>query len=203
MFNSGENYSTAILYIVGFFFFLLIMVWLFHSHKELSIVTPQFVYQSLKSGENIVLVNVLSDNYKSKITINGVNDNRSMTLRDFNTQIVDNNNKIPSNISRVIIYCATWSCDAAKKYYKKLVKNNVNVSKVLYYVGGIHEWASYSQINGSVFTFNSTETGNKLTTEEVNKLLKDTAHDYFVDHVLPESYVKKISVDGKSFKDHL
>ena len=111
--------------------------------KEVEIVPPQFVYNILENtDENVLLVNVLSNKMKYKITLKGKNDKRSLSLQEFEKLLMDNNNNIPKDVKKVIIYCASWSCNGAKNYYKELIKRNINVDKVVDYIGSIHEWAS-------------------------------------------------------------
>ena len=51
--------------------------------KEVEVVTPQFVYGALNSDENIILVNVLSDKLQYKITIDGINNVKSLSKFEF------------------------------------------------------------------------------------------------------------------------
>ena len=38
---------------------------------------------------------------------------------------------------------------------------------------------------------------------EVNEIINNTAHDYFVENVLKEGYIKNISLKGSNFKKYL
>ncbi len=174
------------------------------SNPEVEIVTPHFVYQALNNKKNkIILVNVLSDKMKYKMTLNGFNDPRSLSKQEFEDLLKKNNNQIPKGIDKVIIYCAGWSCSGAKNYYKKMIENGINVEKVVDYIGATHEWATYADITPSVFTFHSIVTNQVLNTNEVRDIRLNTAHDYFVDNVLPNGYIKQISKQGKDFKNYL
>ena len=102
-----------------------------------------------------------------------------------------NNNSIPEDIDKVLIYCASWSCNGAKNYYKELIKKNVNVNKIVDYIGSIHEWASYSKIKPSIFTFNSTESGNPLPLSNVTEIFKNTGHGYYIDNVMEDKFLKQ------------
>jgi hypothetical protein len=167
--------------------------------KEVEIVPPQFVYNILENtNENVLLVNVLSDKMKYKITLKGKNDKRSLSLQEFEKLLKDNNNNIPKDVKKVIIYCASWSCNGAKNYYKELIKRNINVDKVVDYIGSIHEWASYSKIKPDIFTFNSTENNKPLILNKVTEIFKNTAHGYLIDNVLEDGYIKDISKNGKN-----
>lgn len=174
------------------------------TNYKVKIVTPQFVYHALKSKEKIYLVNVLSDKMKYKITLNGKNKNKSMSKKQFETILKNNGNKIPDDVKSVILYCASWSCHGAKNYFKELINKGVHTSKVVDYIGAIHEWASYAKINPEVFTFHSTKKNkNLLNSEQIDEIIKNTAHGYFVDNVLQDKYLKKISEKGKIFIDNL
>lgn len=167
-------------------------------------VPPQFVYNSLiNPNEKILLVNTLSDKMKYKITLNGKNDKRSLSKKQFEDILMKNNNSIPEDIDKVIIYCASWSCNGAKNYYKELIKKNVNVNKVVDYIGSIHEWASYSKIKPNIFTFNSTESGNPLPLSKVTEVFKNTGHGYYIDNVMNDNFLKQKSINGKNmFKNN-
>jgi hypothetical protein len=169
-------------------------------YKKVKIVPPQFVYNALNNKDkNILLVNTLSDTdgMKYKITLNGNNDERSLSKKQFEDLLLKNNNMIPKDIDMVVIYCASWSCNGAKNYYKELVDKHINVEKVVDYVGSIHEWASYAKLKPSVFGFNSLENGNPLILSKVTEIFKNTAHNYYIDNVMKDEYLKQNSIDGK------
>ena len=208
------NYTNIILIIIALYFFKNITtskVPIYVSNKpevEVNIVTPQFVYQALNNKiNNIILVNVLSDKMKYKITLNGFNDPRSLSKREFEKLLKKNNNQIPDSIDKVIIYCASWSCNAAKNYHNRLFKelkdNDVNIKKIVDYIGGIHEWSTYADITPSIFSFHSTETNQVLNHNQVRDIRLDTAHDYFVNNVLQPGYIKNVSKQKNDFKNYL
>jgi hypothetical protein len=202
------NFTHIILIIIALYFFKNMATSkdpiFVPNQPEVEIVTPHFVYQALnQKNSKIILVNVLSDKMKYKITLNGFNDPRSLSKQDFEDLLKKNNNQIPDGIDKVIIYCASWSCSGAKNYYKNLIKQGVNVEKVVDYIGAIHEWATYADITPSVFTYHSTVTNQVLNTNEVRDIRLYTAHDYFVDNVLADGYLKNLSQKGKEFKSYL
>ena len=194
--------NKKITLILLIFLVIFIFVFLLMNEKEIpkvKIVPPQFVFNTLNNeDEKILLVNVLSDKMKYKITLNGDNDNRSLSKKEFEDLLKENNNKVPEDIKSVIIYCASWSCNGAKNYYKELIDKNVNVDKIVDYIGAIHEWASYSLINSDIFTFNSTENNERLSSEEVLDIFKNTAHTYYIDNVMEDKFLKNKSLDGKN-----
>lgn len=202
------NFTHIILIIIALYFFKNIVKSktpiVVSSNQEVDIVTPHFVYQALNNKKSkIILVNVLSDKMKYKMTLNGFNDPRSLSKQDFEDLLKNNNNQIPDGIDKVIIYCASWSCSGAKNYYKNLIKQGVNVKKVVDYIGAIHEWATYAEITPSVFTFHSTVTNQVLNSNEVREIRLNTSHDYFVENVLPDAYLKQVSLKGMDFKLYL
>ena len=167
---------------------------------EMKIVPPQFVFNALSNDEEkILLVNTLSDkeNMNYKITLNGKNDERSLSKQQFEDFLLENNNKIPDNIDRIILYCASWSCNGAKNYYKELFDRKINLEKVVDYVGSIHEWASYSKIFPSTFTFHNNDNNRQLIFTQINQIFENTAHNYFIDNVMTDQYLKVNSNDGK------
>ena len=88
--------------------------------SEVEVCPPHFVYGALNNKKlNIIFVNVLSDKLKYKIKLNGFNDSRSLSKKEFENLLNRNNNQIPDSISKVVLYCASWSCSGAKNYYKR------------------------------------------------------------------------------------
>jgi len=167
-------------------------------HKaELVKVAPQYVYGVLSEKDaNVLLVNVLSDKMPYKITLNGINDKRSLSKAEFEKYLSDNNNVI--DVDNVVIYCAGWSCGAAKNYYNDLISRNIDVTKILDYEGAIHEWTCYSKIKPNIFTFNSIDTSSPI---DASQLLKDTSHKYYVEHY--DNDAKEISMKYLNFADNL
>lgn len=164
---------------------------------KLTKVAPQYVYGVLSEKDaNVLLVNVLSDKMPYKITLNGANDKRSLSKAEFERYLEENGNVI--GVDNVVIYCAGWSCGAAKNYYNDLAERNIDVTKVLDYEGAIHEWACYSKIRPSVFTFNSIESKSPI---DASKLLKDTSHKYYVEHY--DNDAKELSMKYLNFADNL
>ncbi len=196
------------IFIIGLLVLFLILVLYSNYKKEdttvnkMKIVPPQFVYNVLSNKDKkVLLVNTLSDNEKMRyrITVNGENDERSISKQQFEDLLLQNNNMIPKDIDIVVLYCASWSCNGAKNYYKSLVDRKINVDKVVDYVGSIHEWASYSPRYFGTFTFHSldTEIRNQLLLSQVYEIFEDTSHTYYIDNVMKDKYLKDNSVEGK------
>jgi hypothetical protein len=197
------------IFIIGLLVLFLIVV-LYSNYKkeepvvnEMKIVPPQFVYNVLNNKDKkVLLVNTLSDNEKMRyrITVNGENDERSISKQQFEDLLLQNNNTIPKDIDIVVIYCASWSCNGAKNYYRDLVERKINVDKVVDYVGSIHEWASYATRYPATFTFHSLDSDirSQLLLSKVYEILQDTAHTYYIDNVMKDDYLKNNSVEGKT-----
>lgn len=195
------------IFIIGLLVLFLVVLFYNNYKKEgtpvnkMKIVPPQFVYNVLNNKDKKVLVvNTLSDNenMKYKITTNGENDERSISKQQFEDLLLQNNNMIPKDIDTVVLYCASWSCNGAKNYYKSLVERKINVDKVVDYMGSIHEWASYSSKYPANFTFHSLKNNNLLIMNQVDTIFRDTAHTYYIDNIMKDEYLKKASVDGKN-----
>jgi len=154
------------------------------SQAEFKIITPQCVFGALKNSESKVLVvNVLSDKMPIFIGVEGPDEQRSISKLAFETLLTQNNNSVPKDVEMVILMCAGWSCGAAKSYFEDLVSRGVDVSKVVDYAGGIHEWCTYSKLNNGVFkVFNLRLPENtnvvELSAEELVALMRGTAHSY-------------------------
>ena len=152
--------------------------------EPFKIVTPQCVYGALKTAESKALVvNVLSDKMPVFVGVEGPNEERSVSKTVFEAMLTKNNGQVPKEINMVILMCAGWSCGAAKNYYNELAERGVNVSKVVDYAGGLHEWCLYNKINKNVFKLFSLrkpeeQNINELSPQEATGLMQGTAHSY-------------------------
>jgi len=106
---------------------------------------------------------------------------RSISKEQFESILKENNGQIPENVGLVYVMCAGWSCSAGTSYYNDLYKRGVDISRVVDYAGGFHEWRLYNRLNSSVFKIyhlSEDEKIRELSTTELNELLKFTAHSY-------------------------
>jgi hypothetical protein len=148
------------------------------------IVTPQCLLGALKSPESRVLVvNVLSEKMPVFIGVESPDESRSISKATFEEIIKKGNGQVPAEVELVVLMCAGWSCSAAKNYCQELHDRGVNISRVVDYAGGLHEWCVYNRLNSSVFKlFHLREEGSNTVSEmspsEVNTLLMNTAHGY-------------------------
>ena len=150
-------------------------------NSKLDSVSPYVMLGSLKNqSEKVVLVNVLSEKIPFLINSKESINNRSITKEQFEKMLEENNNKIPEDISLVILYCASWSCGAAHNYYDSLLQRNINANNIVDYKGALHEWAMYSMIMPSLFTMTNLSTNSDATNEELLELSKGTLHTYLL-----------------------
>lgn len=144
---------------------------------EFKIITPQCVLGALTSNKNILIVNVLSEKMPIYIGYKNPQNEKCISKKVFETMLQNNKGKIPVDVDGVILMCAGWSCGAAKSYFEELVARKVNVDNVVDYAGGIHEWCVYHALNNDFKVFNL-QNSSELSNNELNDLLKNTAHSY-------------------------
>lgn len=149
-------------------------------------VTPQCLLGGLdprNPSANVLVVNVLSEKMPVFIGIEAPDLTKSISKAQFEELLKANNNQVPEKIQLVYLMCAGWSCNAAKNYCAELKERGVNVSRIVDYVGGLHEWCLYNSLSPSIFKlFHLPALGDKaireLSGNEVMDLLKNTAHSY-------------------------
>ena len=132
-------------------------------------ISPYVMLGALKNKEqNVILVNVLAE--KIPFLIN-CNDSQN-TLNMSNTQFEEylNNDPQLKKVDIVILYCASWSCGAAKNYYDKLESKGLPMEKVCDYKGALHEWALYSLVFPELFTISNLTTNQIANNVELKKL---------------------------------
>lgn len=165
---------------------------------ECKIVTPQCVFGALATeGSPVLIVNVLSEKMPVFIGAGKPDEQRSVSKGVFEEMIKQSKGQIPKSVEMVVLMCAGWSCSAAKNYCEDLQKRGVDVSRVVDYAGGLHEWCVYNKLNPQVFKlFNLRKPDEnrvaELSPQEVNKLLSGTAHGYN-NNTLIQSNEKPIS----------
>ena len=140
--------NISILVCVLLIVILLSYYFVFKKKHTCKIITPQCLFGALLNNSRILLVNVLSDKIPVFIGVEKPDPLRSISKSRFE-EILKNNN-IPEDIDLVILMCAGWSCSAAKNYYEELKNRGVNVSRIVDYAGGFHEWCLYNKLNSSL-----------------------------------------------------
>ena len=145
-------------------------------------VSPFVVVGALRENKGkSILVNVLApEKVPIKFTCSRAENLLNFTKDEFEYYLARNNSTIPSEVSIVILYCGSWSCNAAEIYYHELKKRGVGMSKVYDYKGSIHEWAMYSIIYPEKFQVLSYPNYELMNEEELRKLAKDMMHSYLV-----------------------
>ena len=149
-------------------------------------VTPQCLVGGLiprNPSTDILVVNVLSEKMPVFIGVEAPDITKSISKAQFEELLKENNNQVPEKVQLVYLMCAGWSCNAAKNYCAELNERGVNVSRIVDYVGGLHEWCLYNRLSPNIFKlFHLPAVGDKaireLSGSEVMDLLKNTAHSY-------------------------
>ena len=97
-------------------------------------INTKTLKQTLKNNENIVFLNVLSEEQYQKEHIPG-SENIPYDADDFVEQAAQ---KAPDKSSEIIVYCANEDCSASEKAAKKL--EDAGYTNVKDYEGGMKEW---------------------------------------------------------------
>lgn len=147
--------------------------------SKMNFVSPYIVLASLRSNKSVILVNVLGDKIPFNLDCENSINNKSFTKKEFENYLSYNNNSL-KNIDLVILYCASWSCSAAKKYYEQLENRGLNMNKIYDYKGAIHEWSSYSLLFPETYKMKNIITNNTANNKELIKLVNDTKHTYLL-----------------------
>ena len=107
----------------------------------------------------------------------------------------------------VILFCAAWSCSAGENYFKELISRNIDVSKVIDYAGGIHEWSCYSKINPDFFKVYSDNNGElkQLLGNELTELVRNTGHSYKTNLLINETnkLITELCQNGSDITKHM
>jgi len=172
-----QSLSFLLILLFGFIMIGLTINNAFSSQSEMNFVSPYVVLSSLKSNKNVILVNVLGDKIPFNLDCENSLNTKSFTKDEFENYLSYNNLK---KTDLIILYCASWSCGAAKKYYLQLEKRGLDMNKIYDYKGAIHEWSSYSLLFPNTYKMKNIKTKKPANTEELIKLVKDTKHTYLL-----------------------
>ena len=172
-----QSLSFLLMIVFAFIILGLIMNNILISGSEMKFVSPYVVLASLRSNKNVILVNVLSDKIPFNLDCENSLNTKSLTKDQFENYLSYNN---LNNVDLIILYCASWSCGAAKKYYQQLEKRGLNMNKIYDYKGAIHEWSSYSLLFPNTYKMKNIKNQKSATNEELIKLVNDTKHTYLL-----------------------
>ena len=172
-----QSLSFLLIILFGFVILGLIINRTSLPKSNMKFVSPYIVLSSLQSNKNVILVNVLGDKIPFNLDCKNSINNKSFTKNEFENYLSYNNLK---NTDLVILYCASWSCGAAKKYYQELENRGFIMNKIYDYKGAIHEWSSYSLLFPNSYKMKNLKTKNYANEEELIKLVNDTKHTYLL-----------------------
>lgn len=172
-----QSLSFLLIILFGFILLGLVINKTLISKSNMKFVSPYIVLASLQSNKNVILVNVLGDKIPFNLDCKNSINTKSFTKSEFENYLSYNNLK---NTDLVILYCASWSCGAAKNYYKELENRGLSMNKVYDYKGAIHEWSSYSLLFPNTYKMKNLKTKNYANKDELLKLVNDTKHTYLL-----------------------
>ena len=184
------DYKKSTLFVLTLLIVVFLSYYLLSKNKKKTpckIVTPQCVYGGLSSNSRVIVVNVLSEKMPVYIGIENADPKRSISKSAFEEILKNNNNTIPKDIDLVVLMCAGWSCSAAKGYCDDLYNRGIDVSRVVDYAGGLHEWCLYNKMNSGVFKLYNLNDNTELPVDSVNELLKNTSHGYKTNTLIEEN----------------
>lgn len=186
---------------------LLVYYFVYKKQKKSTckIITPQCLLGALSTNSRVLVVNVLSDKMPVFIGVENPDPSRSISKSTFEEILKNNNNIIPKDIDLVILMCAGWSCSAAKNYCDELNNRGVDVSRVVDYAGGLHEWCLYNKLNSSLFKLFELENNLEMDQNKIKDLLKNTAHGYNTNTLINENNnpVSSFCKDGSNLPELL
>jgi hypothetical protein len=145
----------------------------------------------LANNKKVILVNTLS--HKSNILLFCKNMNMRSTTGDEFKNIIKKDKK---SFDIAILYCANYSCNASKKYHKKLNLENNMEEKIYHYQGGIYEWALCSCLMPINFKIFSIKQKKEANIGEIKNLIKDFSHFTNNDQNNKNKIISNASIEG-------
>ena len=141
-------------------------------------VSPYVMLGALRNEKkNVILVNVLGEKIPFLIDCLDSKNTLSYTKGQFEAYLKQNTLE---NTDLVILYCASWSCGAAKNYFDELDTRGLDMSKIYDYKGALHEWAMYSLLFPEIFTMKNLTTNEDADKASLLELSKSTKHTYLL-----------------------
>ena len=165
--------------------------------SQMENVSPYVMLGALMNEKkNVILVNVLGEKIPFLIDCRDSKNTLSYTKGQFEVFLKQNTLE---NTDLVILYCASWSCGAAKNYYDELDTRGLDMSKIYDYKGALHEWAMYSLLFPEIFTMKNLAASQEADKGELLELSKSTKHTYFLKDEKNSSnkMISELSEDGE------
>ena len=165
--------------------------------SQMENVSPYVMLGALMNKkQNVILVNVLGEKIPFLIDCRDSKNTLSYTKGQFEVFLKQNTLE---NTDLVILYCASWSCGAAKNYYDELDTRGLDMSKIYDYKGALHEWAMYSLLFPEIFTMKNLAASQEADKGELLELSKSTKHTYFLKDEKNSSnkMIAELSEDGE------
>lgn len=163
---------------------VILMIFVYYSFmnkptkSQMENVSPYVMLGALMNEKkNVILVNVLGEKIPFLIDCRDSKNTLSYTKGQFEAYLKQNTLE---NTDLIILYCASWSCGAAKNYYDELNTRGLDMSKIYDYKGALHEWAMYSLLFPEIFTMKNLAASQEADKGELLELSKSTKHTYFL-----------------------
>lgn len=158
--------------------------------KTYKMITPATL-SNFFDKPNIAIVNTLeNDNFITKKPFN----KNYLKLYFPGKKFLEMGEK---KLDLIVLYCANYTCYAAKKYAKKLVDKYPNYdSKIVLYEGGLFEWSNLS-LNYENYGIYNVKTNNLLSNDELYEVNKGFAHWLESNHTgFPEIVYENVGNDN-------
>lgn len=182
---------------------VILMIFVYYSlmnkpnKSQMENVSPYVMLGALMNKkQNVILVNVLGEKIPFLIDCRDSKNTLSYTKGQFEAYLKQNTLE---NTDLIILYCASWSCGAAKNYYDELDTRGLDMSKIYDYKGALHEWAMYSLLFPEIFTMKNLAASQEADKGELLELSKSTKHTYFLKDEKNSSnkMIAELSEDGE------
>ena len=182
---------------------VILMIFVYYSFmnkpnkSQMENVSPYVMLGALMNEKkNVILVNVLGEKIPFLIDCRDSKNTLSYTKGQFEAYLKQNTLE---NTDLIILYCASWSCGAAKNYFDELDTRGLDMSKIYDYKGALHEWAMYSLLFPEIFTMKNLTTNEDADKASLLELSKSTKHTYFLKDEKNSSnkMIAELSEDGE------
>jgi hypothetical protein len=174
----GQDKILLIIIIVILIIFICYSLMNKPKKSKMENVSPYVMLGALRNEKkNVILVNVLGEKIPFLIDCLDSKNTLSFTKGQFEGYLKQNSLE---NTDLVVLYCASWSCGAAKNYFEELDTRGLDMSKIYDYKGALHEWAMYSLLFPEIFTMKNLTTNEDADKGSLLELSKSTKHTYLL-----------------------